>query len=97
MLCVFTTQVSALTIHEGYEVSASDDKDDKQPVFRQLTHETVVPNYDFSFGEINYYFSEPYTDCFFLFQKSVPALWQPQPENTYFAKLFEHHIASNAP
>lgn len=94
LFCVFTTQVSAWSVHDSYVTEQ--DTDDDRPVFKQLTHETVVPHYDFSFGEISKFFQENFT-CFFPDVCTVAASSFPSPVNTYMAKLLEHHIAINAP
>lgn len=96
LICVFTTQVSAWSVQESYACASQQDTDDDRPVFKQLTHETVVPHYDFSFGEIHKFFQENFT---FFFPESRTAVLStfPSPVNTYMAKLLEHHIAINAP
>lgn len=97
LFCVFTTQVSAWTVQEQcVTASDQDSSDHDRPVFKQLTHETVVPHYAFSFGEIHKFFQENLT---FLFPESETAAVScfPLPVNTYMAKLLEHHIAINAP
>lgn len=96
LFCVFTTQVSAWSAQEGYVTSAEQDTDDDRPVFKQLTHETVVPHYDFSFGEISGFFRESFT-CFIPETCRAIASCFSSPVNTYMAKLLEHHIAINAP
>lgn len=96
LFCVFTTQVSAWSVQEKYAASSEQDTDNDQPVFKQLTHETVVPHYDFSFGEINKFFQESFT-CFFPEGRNSAASCIPSPVNTYMVKLLEHHIAINAP
>ena len=97
LLCVFTTQVSAITAPQQSISSASEDDSSKeQTTLKQLSQETVVPHYSFSFGEINGFFSnnigivipERKTNLNFEIYYSA---------NPYFDKLFEHHIAINAP
>lgn len=97
LLCVFTTQVSALSVQENYVVNAAEETEDEQPVFRQLTHETVVPSYGFSFGEIAKFFTETHFTFYFSEQTSESHSWFTQPLSSYLAKLLEHHIAINAP
>ena len=96
LLCVFTTQVSAWTIQENCVSCSEQDQDHDQPVLKQLTHETVVPHYDFSFGEIPAFLQENFT-WFFPETAATAAACTPAPANTYMAKLLEHHIAINAP
>ncbi|MCD8538752.1 MAG: hypothetical protein LRY55_02565 [Leadbetterella sp.] len=96
LFCVFTTQVSAWTVRDIPVISSEQDTDDDRPVFKQLTHETVVPHYDFSFGEISGFFRENFT-VFFPEVRTVAASCFSSPVNTYMAKLLEHHIAINAP
>lgn len=96
LLCVFTTQVSAWAVQENYVISSGQDTEDDRPVFKQLTPETVVPHYNFSFGEVHKFFPENFT-CFFP-ESRIGGTWcYSTPVNTYMAKLFEHHIAINAP
>lgn len=96
LFCVFTTQVSAWSVQEKCVTSSDQDTDNDRPVFKQLTHETVMPHYDFSFGEINKFFQESFI-CFFPEDAATAASCIPSPVNTYMAKLLEHHIAINAP
>ncbi len=97
LFCVFTTQVSAWSVQESYAATSSQqDTEDDRPVFKQLSHETVVPHYNFSFGEISKFFQENFT-CFFPEARTVTASCFSSPVNTYMAKLLEHHIAINAP
>ncbi len=93
LLCVFTAQVTAQTVSEPSSYTASDEK---EVVLKQLTHETVVPHYDFSFADLSSFFKET-TVVFFLALPKLFYDWNSTPENTYLAKLFEHHIATNAP
>ncbi len=96
LFCVFTTQVSAWTVQENCVTCEEQDTEDSRPVFKQLTHETVVPHYDFSFGEIHKFFQE---NLVFFFSEG-PSCGVPRisvPLNSYMAKLLEHHIAINAP
>ena len=96
LFCVFTTQVSAWSVPE-YRVTCEDqDSENDRPVFKQLTHETVVPHHDFSFGEINAFFQEN-TLCIFSKDPAVATSPIVAPASTYMAKLLEHHIAINAP
>jgi hypothetical protein len=97
LLCVFTTQVSALSVQENYVVNSGEETEDEQPVFRQITHETVVPNYGFTFGEITKFFTESSFAFYFPEKVSEPYSWFTSPASSYLAKLLEHHIAPNAP
>ena len=97
LLCVFTTQVSALSVQEKYVVNTAEDTEDEQPVFRQITHETVVPSYGFSFGEMNKFFTESSFIFYFPEQITESHTWFTTPASSYLAKLLEHHIAPNAP
>jgi hypothetical protein len=98
LISVFSAHlVSASYIPQrAVESSKSDQKEKETPVVQQISHESVVPSYDFSFQEFNLVFHQDtvfgyeqkttFTKPFFLFFK-----------NSYFDKLFEHHIATNAP
>lgn len=97
LICVFTTQVSALSMHESYAVNSTEDTENEQPVFRQITHETVVPNYDFSFGEINKFFTDHTFTYFFPEPVSESHPCFGSPVSSYLIKILEHHIDSNAP
>lgn len=92
LLCVFTTQVSAIMDYDV--VVSTEETENEQPVLKQLSPETVVPNYVFSFGEIlfqqNFVFQ-------FIETEVETASWISAPINAYLAKLLEHHIAINAP
>jgi hypothetical protein len=97
LLCVFTTQVSALAVQENRVINTSDEGEEEQPVFRQITHESVVPSYGFSFGEINKFFAESRISFYFPEPVSETPSWFIPPASYYLAKLLKYHIAINAP
>jgi hypothetical protein len=89
LFCVFTTQ-QATAMEKEVEPST------EQPVFKELSHVTVVPHYDFSFGAYDVFFSVP---AYIAFSETNQDSGQAfsQPVNSYMAKLLEHQIAINAP
>ncbi|MCP9757609.1 hypothetical protein EGI26_20800 [Lacihabitans sp. CCS-44] len=98
LVSVFSAHVaSASYVPQPQSASSEKDKKEKEtPVIQQISHESVVPSYDFSFEEFQLVFDQnfiigyeqnaPFVKPFFLFFR-----------NSYFDKLFEHHIAINAP
>jgi hypothetical protein len=91
LMCVLTThQASAMS---KQQVCAADQE---QPVFKELSHGTTVPHYDFSFGVYDHFFVEN-SSIAFPESISLPGKDFSDPQNSYLAKLLEHHIAINAP
>ena len=98
LLCVFTTQVSAIaTASHSVSSTTDDDSNDKQANLKQLSQESVVPHYSFSFGEINGFFVTNYISTLIPKKETNASFGVCHPSNSYFEKLFEHHIAINAP
>lgn len=95
LVCVFTTQLSAFAMPEKHVVQK--DGDSSQAVFSQLSQETVVPNYAFSFGDFHVFCPEKPLEYVFFQEESEPLQKLDSPENTYLTKIFEHLIATNAP
>lgn len=78
------------------ETSQSDEKQKDTPVIQQISHESVVPSYDFSFQELQLVFNQDFIFGYeqnSVFVKPFSLFFR----NSYFEKLFEHHIATNAP
>jgi hypothetical protein len=98
LISVFSAHIASASYVPQLDSKTSDsEKKDKTPsVFQQISHETVVPSYDFYFGEFHLVFVE---NCLFGYEENTP-LAKPDyayHSNSYFEKLFEHHIAINAP
>lgn len=89
LFCVFTTQ-------QATAMDVEQEPSSEQPVFKELSYVTVVPHYDFSFGEYTGFFtlSAPIT---FSEAPQVSGQAFSQPKHSYMAKLLEHQIACNAP
>ncbi len=95
LVSVFSAHVASAS-YVPQPSTESSEKDQEAPVIQQISHESVVPSYDFSFEEFQLVFAQnfiigyeqnaPFAKPFFVFFK-----------NSYFDKLFEHHIAINAP
>jgi hypothetical protein len=98
LISVFSAHMASALYVPQLNPKASDSKEkEKTPsVFQQISHETVVPSYDFYFGEFHLVFVE---SCIFGYEENTH-LAKPDyayHSNSYFEKLFEHHIAINAP
>jgi hypothetical protein len=95
LVSVFSAHVASAT-YVPLPQSESSEKDKKTPVIQQISHESVVPTYDFSFEEFQLVFDQN----FIIGYEQNPLFVKPlfvYFRNSYFDKLFEHHIAINAP
>jgi hypothetical protein len=98
LVSVFSAHVASASYvpQAQIETSEKNEKGKETTVIQQISHESVVPSYDFSFEEFQLVFDQnfifgyeqnaPFVKPFFVFFR-----------NSYFDKLFEHHIAINAP
>jgi hypothetical protein len=98
LVSVFSAHVaSASYVCPPQSDSSEKDKKEKEtPVIQQISHESVVPTYDFSFEEFQLVFDQNFIIGYEqnpLFVKPLFVFFR----NSYFDKLFEHHIAINAP
>lgn len=98
LVSVFSAHLASASYvaHDIPETSENNKKEKETPVIQQISHESVVPSHDFSFEEFQLVFDQ---DLIFGYQQASPLsnrifLFL---KNTYFEKLFEHHIAINAP
>lgn len=98
LVSVFSAHMaSAAYIPQHKSESSENDKKEKEtPVVQQISHESVVPSYDFSFEEFQLVFVQNFV---FGYEQNTPSA---KPfflffRNSYFDKLFELHIAINAP
>ncbi len=74
----------------------TDDKQPKSAKLSQISPEIVVPSYDFDFQKLDLI----YVQTVFLFHIENHVIFSHPRflfRNSYFEKLFEHHIAINAP
>lgn len=67
-----------------------------QTTISQLTFEVVVPSYAFDFGVPLISLFSPKFE-FLSVEETLPEINNPAIIDSYFEKLFEHHIAINAP
>lgn len=98
LISVFSAHMASASYVPQKESKTTDTekKEKETSVFQQISQETVVPTYDFYFGEFQLVFVE---NCIFGYEENPP-LANPNysyHSNSYFEKLFEHHIAINAP
>ncbi len=76
--------------------SPSDDQNDEQAHFSELSSEVVIPSVAFDFS--GDFVTIPTPDFrVLLVEAGFSAFTKPQYRISYFEKLFEHHIAINAP
>ena len=98
LVSVFSAHLAAASYvpQKVAKAAKSDSKEKETPTFQQISPESVVPSYDFSFGELAIFFSQNFV---FGYEEKTPITNQHNLflHNTYFDKLFEHHIAINAP
>ena len=78
------------------KAKADTEKQQEQPQLQQLSHEIVVPSFDFHFGEITF---QGFNNLVIFYAECVPGtiIQQFVYHHCFFDKLFEHHIAINAP
>lgn len=74
---------------------AENDQED-QTTLSQLNFEVVVPSYAFDFGVPLISLFSPKFE-FLSAEETLPEINNPAIVDSYFEKLFEHHIAINAP
>jgi hypothetical protein len=73
-----------------------DDSDDSQSFITEFSSEVVIPSHAFNFGGDLAIIPVP-TIKILTFDALVLNIVKPIFKNSYFDKLFEHHIAINAP
>ncbi len=71
-------------------------REDQQPSVSQLSFEVVVPHYAFDFGSPFIALLSPRFELL-TNEENLPETTEPVYTDSYFEKLFEHHIAINAP
>lgn len=75
---------------------ASQNDEDAQTSFSEWSSDVVVPSHAFSFD--SNLFVVPAPQINFIFSETVAyKISQPLYRHSYFEKLYEHHIAINAP
>jgi len=67
-----------------------------QPVVSELSLEVVVPSHAFDFGHYAIILPTPQI-IYVIVETSVKTFTKPLYRLSYFDKLYEHHIAPNAP
>jgi hypothetical protein len=98
LVSVFSAHVASASYvpRPQSDFSEKDKKEKETPIIQQISHESVVPTYDFSFEELQLVFDQNFIIGYEQnapFVKPVFVFFR----NSYFDKLFEHHIAINAP
>lgn len=81
---------------EPEKKAKTDDKQPESAKLSQISPEIVVPSYDFDFQKLDLI----YVQTVFLFYIENHVIFPHLRflfRNSYFEKLFEHHIAINAP
>jgi len=76
----------------------SDNKDNskEQTVVSEVSLEVVVPSHAFDFGHYAIFIPLPQI-IYVAVETSVKTITKPLYRLSYFEKLYEHHIAPNAP
>jgi hypothetical protein len=95
ILCV-SIMLSQFTAFSTETKSEKKDNNSENTQIEQFNPQSVSPNYDFSFEAIVPEFL-PQLYTVYISSKSENTVQFPNFINTYFANLFEHHIAINAP
>jgi hypothetical protein len=101
LFCVLSAHIFANatpfdSFKENSKAASSNDADDQTPHFNQISSEIVVPSYDFHFDALDFEFKEQlFTSAIYHFPAVCIELFSYK--NSYLDKLFEHHIAINAP
>ncbi|PLK46349.1 hypothetical protein [Emticicia sp. TH156] len=83
---------------EKTKADKADKKDNskEQTVVREVSLEVVVPSHAFDFG--HYAIRVPLPQIIYVVvETSVKTITKPLYRLSYFEKLYEHHIAPNAP
>jgi hypothetical protein len=75
---------------------SQDDSDDSQSYISEFSSEVVIPTHAFNFGGDIAIIPVPNIKIL-TFEALVLTIVKPIFKHSYFDKLFEHHIAINAP
>ncbi len=88
---------SAMATKKAEHKKATDkDSPKEQTVVRSVSLEVVVPSYAFDFGHYAILVPVPQI-IYVIVETSVKTFTKPLYRLSYFDKLYEHHIAPNAP
>ncbi len=100
LLNSFTVARAVVSEQAAMQQKAADDAtqndEDAQTSFSEWSSDVVVPSHAFSFD--NNLFVVPARQINFIFSETVAyKISKPLYRHSYFEKLYEHHIAINAP
>lgn len=93
---VFTRSLVEQKVVAESQAQADDEQDDQQVHFSEFSSDYVIPSFAFDFGSD--FVLVPVADfSVLLIENTFKAVSKPVYRISYFEKLFEHHIAINAP
>lgn len=93
---VFTGNLVRKQVLAENQTQTNDDQDEQKAHFTEFSSDYVIPSFAFDFGSD--FVLVPAADfAVLLIENTFKAVSKPVYRISYFEKLFEHHIAINAP
>lgn len=99
LTAVFSKSIAgSIVLQEQVAASTSDDSDDsdKQTVVSELSYQVVIPSHAFVF-DADIVLPPAPSSVVLVETSEVKSVFKGIFRHSYFEKLFEHHIAINAP